>query len=95
MEFLKAINIDNRIDYVQELVPGLTKDGTLKLLLEKVQPQKVVMVGDRIFDINAAKANNIPSIGCLYGFCREEALTADYTAESVHEIAEIIKNILM
>lgn len=90
---LKAIKIDDSIDYVQELVAGLTKEDTLRLLLEKTQPQQAVMVGDRIFDIKAARANELPSIGCLYGFCREEAQTADYAVESVSEIVPIIERI--
>ena len=93
-EVIAAIGIAEKIDYIQHLVKGMNKNGTLKLLLDRVNPPKAIMVGDRIFDIQAAKANNIPSIGCLYGFNREEALQADYTVEKPIEIADIVEKIL-
>ncbi len=53
-----------------------------------------VMVGDRYHDIEAAAANSIPSIGCLYGYGKpEEMQKADYTACNPAEIAEIIKKL--
>ncbi|HRK25099.1 MAG TPA: HAD hydrolase-like protein [Beijerinckiaceae bacterium] len=37
-------------------------------------PAGVVMIGDRMFDIRAAKANGIPAIGVLWGYGTREEL---------------------
>lgn len=91
---LNALHLMDHIDHIQHLVDGLDKCATLKLLLEKVQPSKAVMVGDRIFDIEAARANRIPSVGCLYGFNPAEAEKADYAVRSVPELTPILLDLL-
>lgn len=53
-----------------------------------------VMVGDRLHDIEGAKANGLSSIGVLYGYGSKEELTkagADALAESPEELLEILK----
>ncbi len=91
---LNALGLMDRIDHIQYLVDGLDKCATLRLLLEKIKPSKAVMVGDRIFDIEAAHANHIPSVGCLYGFNPKEAEKADYTVHSVPEMAPLLLHLL-
>ncbi len=91
---LKALGLMERIDHIQHLVDGLDKCATLKLLLQRLTPSQAVMVGDRIFDIEAARANHIPSVGCLYGFNPSEAKKADYTVQSVPEITPILLRLL-
>lgn len=57
---------------------------------------RVVMVGDREYDIEGAKAVGIASIGVLYGFGSEEELKkagADYIAATVEELYDIIMNL--
>jgi phosphoglycolate phosphatase len=54
---------------------------------------KVIMVGDREYDIIGAKENNIKSIGVLYGYGDVIELTqarADYIVKSVNELLNII-----
>ncbi len=89
-----TIGIMPYIDYIQPLLPGLTKNDTLKLLLEKVNPQKAVMVGDRVFDHDAAKFNGLKFIGCLYGFSPEEMADADVKIESASQIYGAIKSLI-
>lgn len=74
-----ALKIADLIDYYRELLPNVTKNDTLKMLLDKVKPEKAVMVGDRKHDKYAARHNNIPFIGCLYGYNPEEIIDADIT----------------
>lgn len=53
----------------------------------------VLMVGDRLHDIEGAKENGLDAMGVLYGFgSREEleAAGADYIAQTVAEIPSII-----
>lgn len=71
---LKLLGIDMYFDAFQAVIPGKTKADSLKALLERVEPQKAYMVGDRYFDMEAAKANHIPFAGCLYGYGGAEEL---------------------
>lgn len=83
---LNALHIIDKIDFIQPLLPNLTKNDTLKLLLDKVAPNKAVMIGDRIYDKQAAKANKLPFIGCLYGFDASEVADADVAVTQVCDI---------
>ena len=91
---LKALNIYEKIDYIQPLMRNMIKDDTLRILLEKVKPQKAVMVGDRVYDKNAAKANNIPFIGCKYGFKSSEVEDGDAAVDAVCEINNAVEKLI-
>jgi len=57
---------------------------------------KAIMVGDREHDIIGAKANNIASIGVLYGFGSKEELEAikpDYIVESTKDLDALLSKI--
>ena len=69
------------------------KVSLVKRALELTGGKNAVMIGDRKFDIEGAKANNISSVAVLYGFgSREEleAAKADYFAESVHDLQNLL-----
>ncbi len=83
---LDALHLRELIDELRPSAPELTKEGTLRLLLEKVGAERAIMVGDRHYDREAAKANGIPFIGCLYGFAPEEMKEADRAVSSPREI---------
>lgn len=83
---LERLDLINDIDYIQPLIKDMIKDDTLRLLIERVKPVKAVMVGDRIYDKLAAKANNIPFIGCLYGFNADEVSDGDAAVEKAIDI---------
>lgn len=58
-----------------------------------VRRQDVVMVGDRKFDIEGAKAYRIASVGVAYGYAAEgelEEAGADVIVESVEELGKIL-----
>lgn len=73
-----------------------TKEDIVAYALEKLgEPDrdKCVMIGDRKFDVNGAKANNMKCIGVLYGFGDREELNeagADYIADTVLDIAKFL-----
>lgn len=59
-------------------------------------PDEVIMVGDRENDVAGAHQNDVKAIGVLYGYgTREELDTAgaDYIAETVEDVADIIENL--
>lgn len=55
---------------------------------------RALMVGDRQFDIRGAKANNMDSVGVLFGYGSREELTleqATYIAETPEDILKIVR----
>lgn len=57
---------------------------------------RVVMIGDRSYDIIGAKAVGITSVGVLYGFgdMKEmESAGADHVAENLEDLYEIVRNL--
>lgn len=50
------------------------KEDLVALLLQKENIRQAVMVGDRKSDIRAGRANNLPTIGCDFGFAGEDEL---------------------
>ncbi|WP_085833165.1 HAD family hydrolase [Clostridium merdae] len=92
---LKAIGLDELIDEIQPLEADLhSKDESLARLLARLQPKKALMVGDTIFDLDAARKNNLPFIGCLYGFRPAEMATADRKVENAGEIFAAAQELL-
>lgn len=83
---LDALGLMPYIDFIQDLQPNMTKVQTLALLLDKEKPDKAVMVGDRVFDVEAGHKNNLKAIGCLYGFNPDELKDADVKIESAGDI---------
>ncbi len=90
---LDALKLQEQIDYKQELLPNLTKKDTLKLLLDRVKPNKAVMIGDRIYDKEAAEFNNIPFVGCAYSYRPEEVKDNVYV-NSAFELASVIHSLV-
>lgn len=72
------------------------KDEVIRYALEKTKisdKSECVMIGDRKFDIDGAKAVGIGSIGVYYGYGSKaeiDAASPDRTAESVAELRSIL-----
>jgi phosphoglycolate phosphatase len=74
--------------------PG--KAVLIKNIIEREKPEKAVMIGDRRDDIEGGKANNIASIGVLWGYGSEEELKnagATHIVSTSREIADILSRI--
>lgn len=89
-----------------EFVAGATMDNSrnkkadiIRYALEHIQEKdydRVIMVGDRHYDIDGAIANHIDSVGVLYGYGTKEELTkagATYIVSSVKELEKLTLNI--
>lgn len=71
-----------------------TKTALLRRLLEEqsLDPAAATMVGDRNFDIEAARANGVTSIAVTYGYGTSEELASarpDYTCPAVEDLLPI------
>ncbi|MFC4772046.1 HAD-IA family hydrolase [Enterococcus hermanniensis] len=73
------------------------KADVIAYALNKLNTKEAVMVGDRKFDILGAKANELSSIGVLYGFGSQQELVnakADIVVESVDELTDAIRKLI-
>jgi phosphoglycolate phosphatase len=60
-------------------------------IIKNTYPEAMVIIGDRMQDIEAGKKNNIYTIGCTYGFALEGELdTADILVGDIKEIVEYL-----
>jgi hypothetical protein len=67
--------------------PGLTKTSLVKEAVSQLGGEAAV-IGDRYYDIDAAIANNLPSVGALYGYGSREELSESSTW--VSDIRELL-----
>jgi phosphoglycolate phosphatase len=73
---------------------GETKTQTITRALATLGTRSAVMVGDRSYDINGARANGIPSIGVLWGigsFKELEQSGADYLISNPAQLGPAIR----
>ena len=71
--------------------PERTKTQNLALLLSDMQPERAVMVGDRLGDIRAGKANGLPTIAACFGYGNDdEYAEADMRAETMQELQQML-----
>ena len=72
-----------------------TKEWMIQQILKELNSKAAIMVGDRKVDIDAARKNNLTTIGCLYGFgSREELKEADYFLNDIGELPELLQKII-
>ena len=90
---LETTGIQDYFIHIKGNEPGKSKTDQLRSLLDELNTDKAVMVGDRYHDIEAAKKVGLPSIGVAYGFGREEIESADHIAEEPLDIYEIVQRI--
>ena len=105
-EFAKRILVHTGLDKYFKLIAGATFDekrnekyDVIVYALDKLDISDrftVLMVGDRKFDVEGAKAAGIRSAGVLYGFGSEAELRAagaDYIAADVNELIRILESV--
>jgi phosphoglycolate phosphatase len=60
-------------------------------LIRPDYPEEMVMIGDRIHDIEAGKKNGIYTIGCNYGYSLPGELeVADYRINNISELRKLL-----
>lgn len=71
------------------------KDEVIRWVMEKnnLEKEKTIMIGDRKYDIDGARKNNIASLAVLYGYGSKEELEnsrPDYLCETIQDILAVV-----
>lgn len=91
---LEMIGVKQYFPVIGSLKMGNSKPEVLEALLKKLGCESACMVGDRKFDIEAARVNHIPVIGCAYGYAPEEVRAADIVITHAGEIADAVMKLI-
>ena len=88
---LGAFGVEDVFQRVETFRHGRSKAQALAEVLKDLQPDHVCMVGDRLGDIEAGKANGVETIVACYGYgTPEEWAVADRQARTVEELDELL-----
>lgn len=92
---LKKFGIEGLFSVVYSKRQGVSKSRGAKKTVEALGAQRpCVFVGDREADIQAAKSNQMLSVGILHGFGREEELKeADYIVKDLNEFYSVMEEL--
>lgn len=72
-------------------ISSLDKGELVGTIVEKYGIEGGAVIGDRLSDINAAKTNNLISVGCRFDFAQEEELAqADFVIEDLFELKDLL-----
>ncbi len=93
-KIVQALELAPYFTYLQGAEPGCTKSDTLKMVLNKIRPDKAVMVGDRKHDMQAARDNGLPFVGCQYGYLPREVDEADICVSAAADIPQAVKALI-
>lgn len=91
IEYMKSVlskGLEAFVDYPHcaEMYNWKQKEFVIKLFIEKYKTKNFIMIGDRYKDIEAAIKNDIPSIGCRYGYGVKEIKKASIIINDIREI---------
>ena len=93
-KIVSALELAPYFTYLQGAEPGCTKSDTLKIVLDKIRPDKAVKVGYRHHDIQAARYNGLPFVGCQYGYLPHEVDGADIRVARAEDIPRAVKSLI-
>lgn len=86
-EYIAGASMDGKIVKKSDVIAYAMKE------IGADDPSRILMVGDRKYDVIGARANGIKTAGVLYGYGSYPELLdagADYIAQNVSELAEVI-----
>lgn len=72
-------------------IASLNKSDLVGSIIKKYGIQSGAVIGDRLSDINAAKANQLLAVGCQFDFAQEDELAeADIVIEDLAELKGLL-----
>ncbi|WP_214813499.1 HAD hydrolase-like protein [Exiguobacterium sp. s196] len=97
VDYLQAIVTRYELDrwitetYSIQQIDTLDKGDLVAGIVKKYELQEGFVVGDRLSDISAARANGLISIGCRFDFAQEvELQEANYVVNHLAEVLDIV-----
>lgn len=97
VDYLQAIVTHYELDrwitatYSIQQIDTLDKGDLVAGIVKKYELQEGFVVGDRLSDISAARANGLISIGCRFDFAQEvELQEANYVVNHLAEVLDIV-----
>ena len=88
---LRSFGLAGMFDRIETFRHGRSKAQALGEVLGDLRPERVWMVGDRLGDIEAGKANGIPTVAACYGYgTPEEWDVADFKARTVEGLTAFL-----
>lgn len=99
-EVVRTLEIETYFDYIMgaDLIGGKQKkEDVLKALLEILpvkNKEKMLMVGDTIFDVEGAKAVGIDCMGVSYGYGDKEDMLKEGAVSVADSAEDLLKDIL-
>lgn len=102
IEILKYLGVYDAFEFVGGAdLEGTRDDKTilLKYVLDNIgkpPAEKCVMIGDRFYDIEAGRNNDMPTIGVRFGFAESgelEKAGADFIVDTVADLQELLLKI--
>ena len=72
---------------------GWDKTQVLAYLIGAYHADQAVMVGDRHFDLEAARGNGVPFVGCGYGLFPLEIQTADRLVDTPAQMPQAVQEL--
>ena len=92
---LRSVGIEDFFERVETFRPGRSKAQALGEVLAEPKPERVWMVGDRLGDIEAGKANGVTTVAACYGYgTPDEWAAADMQARTVEELTQKLTDAL-
>lgn len=96
-QIIEYFNLDKYFDFIggSEFNGREKKADVINYVLKanQIDDSKVIMVGDRKYDIIGAHENNIPCVGVLYGYGSLEELMenrADYLVDTIAKLTSLL-----
>ncbi len=98
IRIIDYLDFNDLIDFISAPVDDATPQNKSALILNAVREfdvnkNEVLMVGDRMFDINGADKAGVESVGVTFGYGSDAELTeagATYIANTADEIRDVI-----
>lgn len=98
MPLLEKTDLLRRIDCIPPFIRDRSKTDLLAAILQEMQvePKHAAMVGDRVYDAEAARNNGVCFIGCHYGLFPEEieANRPDITIDHPDKLVDAVEKLL-
>ena len=83
-DFVGGATMDGRISKKEDVIKSVLSDTGF-------QPEEVLMIGDRMFDLTGAAEFGMDAVGVLYGFGGREELSAYDSIALIDNICELLK----